>query len=57
MMNTEFYSLVKEMRNAQREYFRTRSDYSLKKSKLLERRVDEVLSGQGTLFDGAGENS
>lgn len=48
----EFYSLVKEMRKAQKEYFRTRSKDSLMKSKALEKQVDEVLSGQATLFDG-----
>ena len=51
MISVEFYSLVKEMREAQKEYFRTRSKDSLIKSKSLEKRVDEVLSGQGTLFD------
>ncbi len=48
----EFYLLVKEMREAQKEYFRTRSKESLIKSKTLEKRVDEALSGQATLFDG-----
>ena len=51
MTSAEFYSLVREMRNAQREYFRTRSNDSLMKSKALEKRVDEALSGQRTLFD------
>lgn len=51
MISVEFYSLVKEMREAQKEYFRTRSKDSLIKSKALEKRVDEALSGQGTLFD------
>lgn len=52
MTSAEFNSLVREMRNAQREYFRTRSKESLMKSKALEKRVDEALSGQATLFDG-----
>lgn len=52
MTSAEFYSLVSEMRNAQREYFRTRSKESLMKSKALEKRVDDALSGQGTFFDG-----
>ena len=51
MTSAEFYSLVREMRNAQREYFRTRSKDSLMKSKALEKQVDEALSGQRTLFD------
>lgn len=51
MTSVEFYSLVQEMREAQKEYFRTRSKDSLRKSKTLEKRVDEVISGQGRLFD------
>lgn len=51
MTSAEFNSLVREMRNAQREYFRTRSKERLMKSKALERRVDNALSGQRTLFD------
>lgn len=39
-----FRELVKEMRSAQREYFRTRSAEVLDKSKKLERKVDELLS-------------
>ena len=55
MTSAEFYSLVREMRKAQREDFRTRSNNSLMKSKTLEKRVDEALSGQGTFFDGDAE--
>ena len=36
-------SLVKQMREAQREYFRTRSRESLQASKALEKRVDEEI--------------
>ena len=39
-----FMSLVKQMREAQREYFRTRSRESLQASKALERRVDEEIA-------------
>jgi hypothetical protein len=35
-----FVSLVNEMRQAQREYFRTRSSTALEKSKSLEKEVD-----------------
>ena len=35
--------LVQEMRNAQREYFRTRSGPALDRSKRLEKQVDEAL--------------
>lgn len=39
----EFEQLVYEMRAAQINYFRTRSEDSLKESKQLERRVDKYL--------------
>lgn len=43
-MNTqEFYALVQDMRNAQKEYFRTRSKDVLNLSKELERKVDAEL--------------
>ena len=51
MTSAEFNSLVREMRKAQKEYFRTRSKESLMKSKTLEKQVDDALSGQRTLFD------
>ena len=40
----QFVNLVAEMRQTQREYFATRSYASLKKSKQLEKRVDESIS-------------
>lgn len=46
--------LVQEMRNAQRDYFRTRSGSALDNSKRLEKRVDEALGevlSQPGLFD------
>lgn len=39
-----FVNLVAELRQTQREYFATRSYASLKKSKQLEKRVDETIS-------------
>lgn len=44
-MNTErqIITAVKAMREAQKEYFRTRSHESLKKSKALEKRVDDMI--------------
>ncbi len=39
----ELASLVADMRNAQREYFRTRSGDSLEHSKKLERQVDDAV--------------
>ena len=41
---TQFLNLVDEMRITQREYFATRSYASLKKSKQLEKRVDECIA-------------
>lgn len=50
----EFIELVREMRNAQKEYFRTRSKDWLNRSKELEREVDAQLQSinntQQTLF-------
>ena len=40
----EFFGLVKEMRLQQKEYFKTRSSDVLKKSKALEKRVDDEIS-------------
>lgn len=39
----KFFNLVKDMREAQREYFRTRSRECLMKSRDLETRVDEQI--------------
>lgn len=40
----EFIELVREMRNAQKEYFKTRDKNVLLKSKELERKVDTFVS-------------
>lgn len=42
----EFIELVREMRNAQKEYFKTRDKSVLLKSKELERKVDSFLAWQ-----------
>lgn len=42
----EFIELVREMRNAQKEYFKTRDKNVLLKSKELERKVDSFLAQQ-----------
>lgn len=51
----ELAELVRQMRDAQKSYFRERSPQWLSQSKELERRVDravsDVLDRQGTLFD------
>ena len=51
----EFIELVREMRNAQREYFKTRDKKVLQRSKELERKVDSfleqlVINQQTSLF-------
>ena len=43
-MEKQIIAAVKEMRDAQREYFRTRDKKSLQRSKSLERIVDELLA-------------
>lgn len=56
----DFINIVKEMRKAQKEYFKTRSQASLTKSKELEKTVDKLLAErenrnkpqQGSLFEG-----
>lgn len=51
----KFIELVREMRDAQKEYFRTRDKNVLLKRKELERKVDsflaqQVINQQTTLF-------
>lgn len=43
MTAVELAKLVADMRNAQKEYFRTRSGPALEKSKQLEKRVDTAV--------------
>jgi len=56
MTPMEFISIVAEMRRAQKEYYRTRSQSALTESKRRERAVDkelaELFAGkqQGNLF-------
>lgn len=40
----EFIELVRQMREAQKEYFRTRDRQVLQRSKVLEKRVDVLLA-------------
>ena len=42
-MEREIITAVKAMREAQKEYFRTRSHDSLRKSKAMEKRVDNMI--------------
>lgn len=46
MTTGDFADLVKKMRDAQKEYFKTRPSDSLHRSKDYERKVDEVLSSR-----------
>ena len=39
----EFFSLVTEMRNAQKMYFRNRTTDNLQRSKRLEKQVDDEI--------------
>lgn len=43
MTAKDFFDLVSEMREKQKEYFRTRSTSVLSESKTLERRVDAEI--------------
>lgn len=46
MTTGDFADLVKKMRDAQKEYFKTRSNDSLRRSKDYEKKVDEILSSR-----------
>ena len=54
MTVTELARVVQEMRHAQKEYFRTRSQSALEQSKRLEKKVDRcceiVMQEQQNLF-------
>lgn len=43
MDKREFFEKVSEMRDAQKEYFSTRSNASLNKSKKLEKEIDDEI--------------
>lgn len=43
MKAIDFVSLVNEMREAQKKYFRTRTPWDLDKSKDIEKKVDDIL--------------
>lgn len=44
MKPKEFFDKVAEMRSAQKEYFRTRSQQALSESKRLEREIDMEIA-------------
>lgn len=43
MNNKQFFETVKKMREAQKEFFRTHTQAALKKSKTLEKVVDDEI--------------
>ncbi len=51
MTAREFFDLVSDMREKQREYFRTRSLSVLSESKALERRVDDEIRRVKQILD------
>ena len=55
MTAKELAKIVVACRNAQREYFRTRSESALEAAKALEKKLDHccavILDDQKTLFD------
>lgn len=52
MATDKFVDLVRRMRTAQKEYFKTRDHETLKVAKTLERRVDDWLKyGNQSMFD------
>lgn len=55
MISMKYVELVRETREMQKAYFRTRDKGVLKKSKQLEKQLDmeteAILSGQSTLFN------
>lgn len=59
-MEKEIITAVKAMREAQKEYFRTRDVNVLRRSKALEKRVDTLLAEydnpQKDLFDNGTDN-
>lgn len=48
---TEFMQLVREMRKAQKDYFKTRDRNVLAKSKQLEKRVDDEIKKEEALVE------
>ena len=60
MMEEQIISAVRAMREAQKEYFRTRDINVLRRSKALEKRVDTLLAEydnpQKDLFDNGTDN-
>jgi hypothetical protein len=50
MTSSQFIELVREMRYAQQQYFKDRTQSALTRAKDLERKVDKHLAAQQTNF-------
>ena len=55
MDKREFFDKVSEMRDAQKEYFRTHSSASLNKSKKLEKEIDDEILRVNKILSGRKE--
>lgn len=56
MTHREFYDLVREMRQQQKRYFATRDKATLKKSKELEKMIDEEIVRVDEILAKGGNN-
>ena len=50
MKPKEFFDKVSELREAQKEYFKTRSNAALNRSKALEKEIDEEIARVNTIL-------
>ena len=50
MKSKEFFDKVSELREAQKEYFKTRSNAALKRSKALEKEIDDEIARVNTIL-------
>ena len=50
MKHKEFFDKVSELREAQKEYFKTRSNAALNRSKALEKEIDDEIARVNTIL-------
>lgn len=50
MKPKEFFDKVSELREAQKEYFKTRSNAALNRSKALEKEIDDEIARVNTIL-------
>lgn len=55
MTHREFFDKVSEMRTAQKEYFKYRSNAALNRSKALEREIDSEIARVNAVLAGRNE--